>query len=90
MSSTVFQPIAASERIATLDVLRGLALLGILLMNMEAFSGPLDLSFTGIDPHWRGIDRWADGFVYIFVQGKFFTLFSLLFGVGFAVMAQRA
>jgi uncharacterized protein len=36
------------------------------------------------------VDRWADAFVYIFVQGKFFTLFSLLFGAGFAVMAQRA
>ena len=90
MSSNVFQPIPANERIATLDILRGMALLGILMMNMEAFSGPLDLSFTGIDPHWQGVDRWADGFVYIFVQGKFFTLFSLLFGAGFAVMAQRA
>lgn len=90
MSTATFQPVAPGERIATLDVLRGFALFGILLMNMEAFSGPLDLSFTGIDPHWTGIDRWADGFVYIFVQGKFFTLFSLLFGVGFAVMAQRA
>ncbi len=90
MSTNVFQPIPGNERIATLDILRGMALLGILLMNMEAFSGPLDLSFTGIDPHWQGIDRWADGFVYIFVQGKFFTLFSLLFGAGFAVMAQRA
>lgn len=90
MAVTTFQPITTNERIATLDVLRGLALLGILLMNMEAFSGPLDLSFTGIDPHWQGVDRWADAFVYIFVQGKFFTLFSLLFGAGFAVMAQRA
>ncbi|MCD9086546.1 DUF418 domain-containing protein [Stenotrophomonas sp. SY1] len=90
MSNAAFQPIAPSERIATLDVLRGLALFGILLMNMEAFSGPLDLSFTGIDAHWHGLDRWADAFVYVFVQGKFFTLFSLLFGVGFAVMAQRA
>ncbi|OZB51952.1 MAG: hypothetical protein B7X38_10925 [Stenotrophomonas sp. 14-69-23] len=81
---------APDERIATLDVLRGLALLGILLMNMEAFVGPLDLSTSGIDPHWQGVDRWADAFVYIFVQGKFFTLFSLLFGAGFAVMAQRA
>nr|WP_243350913.1 DUF418 domain-containing protein [Stenotrophomonas acidaminiphila] len=67
-----------------------MALLGILLMNMEAFVGPLDLSTSGIDPHWQGVDRWADAFVYIFVQGKFFTLFSLLFGAGFAVMAQRA
>jgi len=90
LSTTAFRPVAPNERIATLDVLRGLALLGILLMNMEAFSGPLDLSFTGIDPHWQGPDRWADAFVYVFVQGKFFTLFSLLFGAGFAVMAQRA
>jgi len=90
VSIATFQPIAPDERIATLDVLRGLALLGILLMNMEAFVGPMDLSTTGIDPHWRGVDRWADAFVYIFVQGKFFTLFSLLFGAGFAVMAQRA
>ena len=90
MSTSAFQPVAASERIATLDVLRGFALFGILLMNMEAFSGPLDMSFTGIDPHWQGSDYWADAFVYIFVQGKFFTLFSLLFGAGFAVMAQRA
>ncbi len=90
MSTPVFQPIAPDERIATLDVLRGLALLGILLMNMEGFVGPLDLSTTGIDPHWQGVDRWADAFVYVFVQGKFFTLFSLLFGAGFAVMAQRA
>ncbi|MNM62633.1 hypothetical protein D3C81_739710 [compost metagenome] len=90
MSTPAFQPVTPNERIATLDILRGLALLGILLMNIEAFVGPLDMSFTGIDAHWQGLDRWADGFVYIFVQGKFFTLFSLLFGVGFAVMAQRA
>ncbi|HAI45364.1 MAG TPA: hypothetical protein DCM50_01460, partial [Stenotrophomonas sp.] len=63
---------------------------GILLMNIEAFSGPLDLAFTGIDARWHGLDYVADAFVYIFVQGKFFTLFSLLFGAGFAVMAQRA
>lgn len=84
------QPVTSGERIAVLDVLRGVALLGILLMNIEAFAGPLELAFTGIDTHWQGIDYWADAFVYVFVQGKFFTLFSLLFGAGFAVMAQRA
>lgn len=83
-------PVAPSERIITLDVLRGFALFGILLMNMEAFAGPLDLAFTGIDPHWTGLDRAADALVYLLVQGKFFTLFSLLFGAGFAVMGQRA
>ncbi|WOB49872.1 DUF418 domain-containing protein [Xanthomonas hydrangeae] len=84
------QPIAATERIVVLDVLRGFALLGILLMNIEAFVGPLDLALTGVDPHWHGIDRVADALVYLCVQGKFYTLFALLFGMGFAVMAQRA
>ncbi|RYE99816.1 MAG: DUF418 domain-containing protein, partial [Oxalobacteraceae bacterium] len=83
-------PVATSERIAVLDVLRGVALLGILLMNIEAFVGPLDLAVTGVEPHWHGADRVADALVYLFVQGKFYTLFSLLFGMGFAVMAQRA
>ncbi|PKV13670.1 DUF418 domain-containing protein [Xanthomonas prunicola] len=89
-SRNVLFPIAATERIVVLDVLRGVALLGILLMNMEAFVGPLDLAMTGVDPHWHGADRVADALVYVFVQGKFYTLFSLLFGMGFAAMAQRA
>lgn len=89
-ASSSLQPVGAHERIAVIDILRGFALLGILLMNMEAFSGPLDLSFTGIDPHWHGADYWADAAIYVLVQGKFFTLFSLLFGAGFSVMAQRA
>ncbi|WP_315387295.1 DUF418 domain-containing protein [uncultured Stenotrophomonas sp.] len=84
------QPLAGGDRIEVIDILRGVALLGILLMNMEALSGPLDLAFTGIDPHWTGLDYWVDAAVYVLVQGKFFTLFSLLFGAGFAIMAQRA
>lgn len=59
-------------------------------MNLEAFNGPILGAMTGIDSHLQGIDRWADGFIYIFVQGKFWTLFSLLFGIGFALMFERA
>ncbi|WP_312683960.1 DUF418 domain-containing protein [Stenotrophomonas chelatiphaga] len=84
------QPLNTADRITVMDILRGAALFGILLMNIEAFTGPLDLSFTGVDPHWNGIDYLADALVYVLVQGKFFLLFSLLFGAGFAVMAQRA
>lgn len=89
-ASFPLQPVDAGDRITVMDILRGVALLGILLMNMEAFSGPLDLAFTGIDPHWHGLDYVADAVIYVLVQGKFFTLFSLLFGAGFAIMAQRA
>lgn len=90
MAHAVLQPVAPQERIAALDVLRGFALSGILLMNMESFVGPVFQANTGMDPGLAGADRIADGLVYFFVQGKFFTLFSLLFGMGFAMMVQRA
>lgn len=90
MSSTVLAPMAASERIDSLDVLRGLALLGIALMNVENFSAPLEGMPQGIDAGQRGLDWLVDAFVYVFVRGKFWTLFSLLFGMGFAIMLERA
>ena len=86
----VLAPIAAGERMHTLDVVRGFALLGIFLMNIEGMVGPLAASGTGLDPALAGAHRWADAAIYLLVQGKFFTLFSLLFGMGFAVMSQRA
>ena len=82
-------PVAAAERVSGLDAVRGFALLGILLMNIEAFNGPLWLSGAGVDPRWDGMDRWLDTFIYVVVQGSFFPLFSLLFGIGFALMGQR-
>ena len=83
-------PIGAGDRIEVMDVLRGFALLGILLMNIEAFVGPVMEAIGGVNPRFTGADRWADTAIYILVQGKFITLFSLLFGMGFAVMLERA
>ena len=84
------RPVAVAERIEAMDVLRGVALLGILLMNIEAFVGPLVAVMTGLDPTLTGADRIVDAAAFIFVQGKFYLLFSLLFGMGFAVMMARA
>ena len=83
-------PVPRAERIGALDVLRGLALPGILLMNLEAFTGGLTQSMTGVDPALHGADRIVDALVLVLVQGKFYPLFALLFGMGFAVMAHRA
>ena len=88
--SPTFAPVATHERIAAMDVLRGFALLGILLMNIEGMVGPLLVAQMGVDPSLAGIDRFADVAVYLLVQGKFYPLFSLLFGMGFAVMLARA
>lgn len=84
-----FAPIDAAQRIHALDVVRGFALLGIFLMNIEWFTRPFQQMGSGIDPAAAGIDRAAAWLVYVFVQGKFWVLFSLLFGMGFAVMSTR-
>lgn len=85
-----FAPIDAPQRIVALDAIRGFALLGIFLMNVEWFTRPLQEMGFGIPPGATGIDYAAAWFVYVFVQGKFWVLFSLLFGMGFAVMKARA
>ena len=83
-------PIGARERVEVMDVLRGVALLGILLMNIEAFVGPMMEAITGVNTRFSGADRTVDAAIYVLVQGKFITMFSLLFGMGFAVMLERA
>jgi len=69
---------------------RGFALLGIFLMNVEFFGRALADLDVGMVPGTGGIDHWSDWLVYVLVRGKFWTLFSLLFGMGFAVMLGRA
>ena len=83
-------PITSAERILYIDILRGMALFGILAANMRGFNAPLDL-YGNIRPLFHGrADLIAQGFIDIFIQGKFVTLFSFLFGLGFAVQMTRA
>lgn len=82
-------PIASNERIQALDVVRGFALIGIFLMNIEWFNRPI-AELGGLPTNVHGADYWAGYLIYILVQGKFWTMFSLLFGMGFAVMLTRA
>jgi uncharacterized protein len=83
-------PIAAAQRIEALDVVRGFALLGIFLMNIEYFNRTTASMNEGMPRGLTGADWLASWFVSYFVQGKFWTIFSLLFGMGFAVMMLRA
>jgi uncharacterized protein len=81
-------PVAEPERAALMDVLRGVALAGILVINITTVAnagGLLGLGSTGPLPDllvWVGL--------ILFVESKFFTLFSFLFGMGFAVQLSRA
>jgi uncharacterized protein len=83
-------PTAGGERIAALDVIRGFALIGILLMNIEFFNRFTGDSGMGIAQGLSGPDLWFSYFVQYFVTGKFWTIFSTLFGMGFAIMLMRA
>jgi uncharacterized protein len=83
-------PVSLSERIVFIDVLRGMALFGILAANMRAFFAPLDAyGNIGVLFHSRA-DVLAQGFIDAFIQGKFISIFSFLFGMGFAMQMTRA
>jgi uncharacterized protein len=84
-------PTTAKERIVWLDILRGFALLGILMINIVGFAWPLsyaemlrqDLPGNALDDGVLQIVSWL-------VQGKFYTLFSLLFGIGCMIFMMNA
>lgn len=81
---------ARAERIELLDALRGFALLGILLANILYWSGWVFM--TGeqrLSLADAGTVTWQYRFHHLFVDGKFYTLFSLLFGIGFALQIAR-
>jgi len=87
---TTLSPVSPAERIQSLDVIRGFALFGIFLMNVEFFNRATYEIGQGMQLGLTGIDWLASWFVNYFVQGKFWTIFSLLFGMGFAIMLSRA
>jgi uncharacterized protein len=83
------EPVAPAERLAALDTLRGFALFGVLLVNMALFSRPLYV-FMMDTPWWTSpADRAAELLVRTFAEGKFYTLFSFLFGLGMSIQMQR-
>ena len=69
-------PIAANQRIEALDVVRGFALLGIFLMNIEFFNRTIASLGEGMPRGLTGLNWFASWFVAYFVQGKFWTIFS--------------
>ena len=77
------------ERVQVLDVLRGFALAGILIINAMSI-----LAVKGSTPAFTVdiplADRILQDLILFFVESKFFTLFSLLFGIGFAIQIQSA
>src|SRR5258708_33145566 len=83
-------PVSPGERIDVGDVLRGLALFGILAANMRAFNAPGQI-YGEIDFLFHNTaDLLGQAFIDFFISGKCISLFSFLFGIGFAIQMTRA
>src|SRR5690606_5388568 len=82
-------PPVESDRIAVVDMLRAFALFGILITHAERgfLAGPPPA--PGYDV-FGPLDQIADTMTRVFTTGKFFTLFSFLFGLSFAIQIDRA
>jgi len=83
------QPLALNERIDAVDVLRGIAVCGILIGNMQWNSG-YGFMPPAMAEAWPMYDKVTQYLVHVFVEGKFYSIFSLLFGFGFALQIDRA
>jgi uncharacterized protein len=82
-------PLPPTERIFTLDVVRGFALLGILIMNMPGFANSFFVEADGSHLWSAPVDRAAEVVRDMLFSGKFNSMFSLLFGIGFTIQFAR-
>jgi uncharacterized protein len=91
-SGAAVAPVAAGERIDTLDFIRGLAVMGILAANIVAFGQPFDAymypAAFKTDPGDPGGWLWIAQFILI--DGKMRGLFTLLFGAGMYLFMEKA
>jgi len=85
------KPVGSAERHIILDVLRGIALFGICLANYPEFSlytfQPKEVIEAMPTAETDHIIKFLQ---YVFIDGKFYTLFSLLFGIGFSIILSNA
>ncbi|MEN1966577.1 DUF418 domain-containing protein [Lentibacillus sp. N15] len=78
------KPTINTDRINVIDLIRGFALIGLPFVNVLAlWSTNLSLSGT------QG-DIWIQRFLYIFIEGRFYAIFSFLFGLGLWIFLSRA
>lgn len=90
LEPSVPAPLKITERIDTLDLLRGVAVLGILIMNIQSFSMPESAYFNPTSyGDLTGINMTVWMASHLLVDLKFMAIFSMLFGAGIVLLCQR-
>lgn len=90
-AKTIIKATSPEQRIISLDLLRGFAVLGILIMNIQSFSA---IGAAYINPtaygDLTGLNKWIWILSELFADSKFMSIFSMLFGVGIIIFTERA
>lgn len=89
-ATAIPQPVTEKERIVSIDVLRGFALLGILPMNIQSFS-MIGAAYSNPMAYGdlHGANYWVWLLCHVLADQKFMTIFSMLFGAGILLMTSR-
>ena len=82
--SSLLQPLTASNRDRSLDILRGFALAGVLFIFCVSDNGPTS-GYT--NTFWDELIAWPK---YIFIESRMYTMLILIFGIGFHVQLEKA
>ncbi|WP_338780121.1 DUF418 domain-containing protein [Metabacillus sp. FJAT-52054] len=78
------EPTISKERMDVIDLIRGFALIGLPFVNVLA------LWRTNVNLSGTQQDIWVQRFLYLFVEGRFYAIFSFLFGLGLWIFLSRA
>jgi uncharacterized protein len=85
-----FVPVQVNERISIMDSLRGIAILGIFIANLGSGFSFYDASLKNSGPFFHPLDKTFQFWQHVFIEGKFYSIFSLLFGWGMAIQLKRS
>ncbi|MCE7994874.1 MAG: DUF418 domain-containing protein [Roseivirga sp.] len=90
-STLLLTPTEASKRLVSIDILRGFAVLGILVMNIQSYSMPGSAylnptSFESLESN----HLWVWLMSHVFADQKFMSIFSMLFGASIIMISSKA
>ncbi|MFO8236034.1 MAG: DUF418 domain-containing protein [Bacteroidales bacterium] len=88
--STRVSPLRPAERIVLIDALRGLAIFGIFMVNMQYMYEPMTKMLISSSQDAPIHQLISESFIKFFFEGKFYVIFSMLFGFGFWIFLNKS